>query len=90
MRGYRCYILDAENHILQAHDIDCDSDVQARARAESLLAQDPYYRSAEVWKAARRVIRLERQAARGAQSKHLLDAPTDARVALVISHGLTV
>ena len=26
MVGYRCYILDAEDHIVQAHDLDCDSD----------------------------------------------------------------
>ena len=61
MVGYRCYILDAEDHILQGHDLDCESDAQARARAETLLAQDPYHRAAEVWKAARRVMRLERQ-----------------------------
>jgi hypothetical protein len=61
MLGYRCYILDAEDHILQGHDLDCETDAQARARAEWLLAQDPYYCSAEVWKATRRVMRLERQ-----------------------------
>ncbi len=61
MVGYRCYILDADDHILQGHDLECETDAQARARAESLLAQDPYYRSVEVWKATRRVMRLERQ-----------------------------
>jgi hypothetical protein len=61
MQGYRCYILDAENHILQGHDLDCETDAQARAGAEILLAQDPYFRCAEVWKATHRVLRLERQ-----------------------------
>jgi hypothetical protein len=62
--GYRCYILDAEDHIVQGHELDCETDAAAQARAEILLAQDPYYRSAEVWKAARRVLRLEREQAR--------------------------
>lgn len=61
MGGYRCYILDAEDHILQGHDLDCETDAQAIATAECLLAQDPYYRCAEVWKATRRIMRLERQ-----------------------------
>jgi hypothetical protein len=60
MLGYRCYILDADDHILQGYDLDCETDAQAKARAESLLAEDPYYRSAEVWKATSRVMRLER------------------------------
>jgi hypothetical protein len=62
MVGYRCYILDAEDHILQGYDLDCQTDEQAEAGAERLLARDPYYRSAEVWKATRRVARLERPA----------------------------
>jgi len=63
MVGYRCYILDAEDHIVQAHDLDCESDANATAAAESLLAQDPYHRSAEVWKATRRVVKLDRAVA---------------------------
>jgi hypothetical protein len=59
--GYRCYILDAEDHIVQGHELDCETDAEAAVKAEFLLAQDPYYRSAEVWKAARRVMRLERE-----------------------------
>ena len=60
MVGYRCYILDAEDHIVQAHDLDCESDAQAESAAEDLLAQDPYHRSVEVWQATRRVAKLER------------------------------
>lgn len=62
MVAYRCYILDAENHIVQAHDLDCDTDAQAVSTAEGLLARDPYHRAAEVWRATRRVAKLERGA----------------------------
>ncbi len=60
MAGYRCYILDANDHIVQAHDLDCDTDAQAESSAQSLLARDPYHGSVEVWKATRRVMKLER------------------------------
>jgi hypothetical protein len=63
MVGYRCYILDADDHIVQAHDLDCETDAQAESRAESLLQRDPYHGSAEVWKATRRVTKLERDVA---------------------------
>jgi hypothetical protein len=61
MVGYRCYVLDAEDHILQAHDLECESDEHAAALAENLLNQDPYYRFAEVWKSTRRIAKLERR-----------------------------
>ena len=61
MIGYRCYVLDAEDHILQAHDLDCETDEHAAALAETLLQQDPYYRFAEVWKSTRRIAKLERR-----------------------------
>ena len=60
MVGYRCYILDAEDHILQAHDLDCANDAEAADIAEGLLGQDPYHQCAEVWRSTQRVIRLER------------------------------
>ena len=56
MVGYRCYILDAEDHILQAHDLDCGTDAEATSVAEGLLAPDPYHRAVEVWRATRRVV----------------------------------
>ena len=62
MVGYRCYILDAEDHIVQAHDVECDCDAQAEAAGETFLTQDPYHGSVEVWRAARRIARLKRQA----------------------------
>ncbi len=61
MVGYRCYVLDAEDHILQAHDLECETDEHAAALAETLLNQDPYYRFAEVWKSTRRITKLERR-----------------------------
>jgi hypothetical protein len=61
---YRCYILDADDHIVQAHDFDYETEAQAGSAAESLLALDPYHRAAEVWKATRRVLKLERDVAR--------------------------
>jgi len=61
--GYRCYVLDTEDHIVQAHNLDCDSDMQAQTEAESFLTQDPYHSYVEVWRASRRVAKLARQAA---------------------------
>jgi hypothetical protein len=63
MVGYRCYILDADDHIVQAHDLECETDAQAGSTAEGLLARDPYHGSVEVWSATRRVMKLERDAA---------------------------
>lgn len=77
MAGYRCYILDAEDHILQAHDLTCESDAEAESEAKSLLAQDPYHRSAEVWLATRRVARLERQAGLALDSAAMRHAQED-------------
>lgn len=62
MAGYRCYILDADDHIVQAHEFECETDAQAAETAGYLLTQDPYHQAAEVWSAARRVIKLERGA----------------------------
>lgn len=60
MVGYRCYILDAEDHILQAHDVECADDTQARSAARHLLTQDPYHQAVEVWERARRIIKVNR------------------------------
>lgn len=61
MVGYRCYLLDAEDHILQAHDIECDDDTQAQSAARQFLTRDPYHRAVEVWQRTRRIITLDRQ-----------------------------
>jgi hypothetical protein len=76
MTGYRCYILDADGHIVQAHDLDCDTDAQARWAAEGLLAGDPYHRAAEVWKATRRVLKLEQDAAQRIRLAQWMALPT--------------
>ena len=62
MVDYRCYILDAEDHIVLARDLECEGDAQAETTAQSLLLQDPYHRSVEVWRATRRVVKVQRDA----------------------------
>ena len=62
MVGYRCYVLDAAEHIVQAHDLDCDGDMQAQVEAENFLIGDPYHTYVEVWQATRKVGRLKRRA----------------------------
>ena len=64
MAGYRCYILDVDDHIVLAHDVDCDTDAQAESKGEELLARDPYHGSVEIWCATRRVRKLERHTTR--------------------------
>jgi len=61
MAGYRCYLLDAEDHILQAHEIECDNDVQAQSAAQHFLTREPFHHAVEVWERARRIIKLDRQ-----------------------------
>ena len=39
---------------------ECETDEHATVLAETLLNLDPYYRFAEVWKATRRIAKLER------------------------------
>ncbi len=74
MVGYRCYILDAEDHILQAYEVECKDDAHAEATAGDLLARDPYHRSVEVWERTRRIMKLERDAAVGLRhARHLRD-----------------
>jgi hypothetical protein len=68
MVGYRCYILDSDDHIVQAHDLDCETDAQAASTAQGLLGQDPYHGSVEVWNATRRVTKLERDIGRRQRS----------------------
>jgi len=62
MVEYRCYILDPEDHIVQAYEIECGDDAQAASAAEGLLARNPYHRSIEVWEHARRITKLEQNA----------------------------
>jgi len=82
MVSYRCYVLDAEEHILQAHDLDCEGDDQVETLAQDLLSQDPYHRSVEVWRATRRIVKVERDASlnirltrRSQRANRLLGSP---------------
>ena len=60
MAGYRFYILDAEDHIVQAFEIECANDAKARLAARQLLAGDPYHRAVEVWERTRRLMKIVR------------------------------
>jgi hypothetical protein len=83
MAGYRCYVLDAEDHILQAHDLDCESDEHAATIAESFLDRDPYYSAAEVWLSTRRIAKLERQASNRSTISNLKTASANEGAALI-------
>jgi hypothetical protein len=65
MAGYRFYILDAEDHIVQAFEIECANDAKARLAARQLLAGDPYHRAVEVWERARRIMKIVRDVSPG-------------------------
>jgi hypothetical protein len=69
---YRCDILDAEDHIVQTHEIDCADDSQAEAAAADCLGPDPYHRSVEIWKATRRLMKVKRDAAFGLRAAQRL------------------
>jgi hypothetical protein len=64
--------LDAEDHIVEAHEIDCADDSRAEGAAEDCLGQDPYHRSVEIWKATRRLMKVERDAAFGQRAAQRL------------------
>ena len=48
MSVYRCYYLDSAGHIASTDVIHCDTDAQARSRADVLLAASGYS-CIEVW-----------------------------------------
>jgi hypothetical protein len=52
MSSYRCYFLDAANHVAADRFIECGTDNLAQARADELLA-DTAYPAMEVWDGAR-------------------------------------
>jgi hypothetical protein len=55
MYSYRCYVLDCRYRVAAIKLIECDSDVEARQRADALLAQMPAFCGVEVWQRDRRV-----------------------------------
>ncbi len=54
MSSYRCYCLDATNHVAADQFVECETDDLAQARANALLAVTPYP-AMEVWDGARLV-----------------------------------
>jgi hypothetical protein len=55
MRTYRCYLLDCHDEIATVELVSCDSDMEARQRADTLLIQGPEFHGVEVWDLDRRV-----------------------------------
>lgn len=60
MSSYRCYFLDAANHVAADRFVECGTDGLARARADELLA-DSAYPAMEIWDGARFVYQAMRQ-----------------------------
>ena len=60
MPSYRCYFLDAANHVAADRFVECGTDRLAQARADELLA-DTGYRAMEIWDGARFVYQAMRQ-----------------------------
>ena len=56
---YRCYYMDSSNHIASTDVIHCDSDAQARSRADVLLAASGYP-TVEVWDRSQIVYRAQK------------------------------
>ena len=56
MASYRCYFLDAADHIADFNLIECETDAQAQVRADRKLAASRYP-GIELWACKRRVYR---------------------------------
>jgi hypothetical protein len=52
---FRCYFLDAQDHISAREDIEADTLAAAIDRALAMLKSRPHHRSIEIWQGARRV-----------------------------------
>ena len=63
MSSYRCYFLDAANHVAEDRFVECTTDDLAQARADALLA-DTAYPAMEVWDGGRFVCQVTRQGGR--------------------------
>jgi hypothetical protein len=55
MKYYRCYLLDADFHIVGVKIIKCSDDKDARRRCQDILVSTLGFHCAEVWDGARRV-----------------------------------
>ena len=63
MSSYRCYFLDATNHVAADRFVECGTDRVAQARADELLA-DTAYPAIEIWDGARFVYQAMRRGGR--------------------------
>ena len=61
MSSYRYIFLDSSDHVADFHVIACETDTQAQARADRLLAAYDY-RGIEVWDRDRKVYRARKAA----------------------------
>jgi hypothetical protein len=57
MHAYRCYLLDASDHVALVELIRCPDDDAAKLRARDILAGQPQFSAVEVWQRARQVNR---------------------------------
>ena len=63
MSSYRCYFLNAANHVAADRFVECGTDGLAQARADELLAA-PSYPAMELWDGARFVYQAMRHGRR--------------------------
>ena len=63
MSSYRCYFLDAANHVAADRFVECGTDGLAKARADELLA-DSSYPAMELWDGTRFVYQATRHGRR--------------------------
>jgi hypothetical protein len=57
MHTYRCYLLDATDHIASVKLIECPDDDAAKLIAHNILAAEPEFSAVELWDLARQVNR---------------------------------
>ncbi len=63
MSSYRCYFLDAANHVAADRFVECGTDGLAQARADELLAVTEYP-AMVIWDGARFVYQAMRRGGR--------------------------
>ena len=61
MTNYRLYLLNRQNHIIEAHVAECEGVDDAQRTARSLLAEHVAAAAVEVWERDKVVFRSERQ-----------------------------
>jgi hypothetical protein len=61
IRSYRIYLRDAENVLVQGHDVELASDEAARELATRMLREKPTHLCAEIWDRARLVCTVRKE-----------------------------